>query len=112
MLRGANPIQKAKQLGQSSNTKPSLPSIFELYDIKHCQELFNETFCINNFGSHEDCVSRERKDAKIELIIGMHPDQATESIVNMAIKYQKPFAVVPCCVFSQENPHRRLKDKK
>ena len=39
----------------------------------------------------------------------MHPDQATESIVDMALKYEKPFAIVPCCVFAQENPHRRLK---
>ncbi|KAI8605191.1 hypothetical protein EDD21DRAFT_299860 [Dissophora ornata] len=46
------------------------------------------------------------KDASI--LIGMHPDQATEPIVDMALKHNKPFAVVPCCVFSLENPHRRL----
>jgi len=42
------------------------------------------------------------------ILIGMHPDQATEPIVDMALKHKKPFAVVPCCVFGQENPHRRL----
>ncbi|KAG0364396.1 hypothetical protein BGZ54_007562 [Gamsiella multidivaricata] len=42
------------------------------------------------------------------IIIGMHPDQATEPIVDMALKHHKPFAVVPCCVFAHENPHRRL----
>lgn len=44
------------------------------------------------------------------ILIGMHPDQATEPIVNMALKHNKPFAVVPCCVFAHENPDRRLLD--
>ncbi|KAG0287210.1 hypothetical protein BGZ98_004766 [Dissophora globulifera] len=42
------------------------------------------------------------------ILIGMHPDQATEPIVDMALKHNKPFAVVPCCVFALDNPHRRL----
>ena len=28
----------------------------------------------------------------------MHPDEATEPIVDKAISERKPFAVVPCCV--------------
>ncbi|KAF9288257.1 hypothetical protein BGZ68_000542 [Mortierella alpina] len=42
------------------------------------------------------------------IVIGMHPDQATEPIVTMALQHHKPFAVVPCCVFAHENPQRRL----
>lgn len=33
------------------------------------------------------------------LVIGMHPDQATDGIVDFAMKYRKSFAVIPCCVF-------------
>ncbi|GJJ69623.1 hypothetical protein EMPS_01970 [Entomortierella parvispora] len=44
------------------------------------------------------------------VLIGMHPDQATEPIVEMALKHSKPFAIVPCCVFAHENPDRRTKD--
>lgn len=44
------------------------------------------------------------------VLIGMHPDQATEPIVDVALRLGKPFAVVPCCVFGHENRHRRLKD--
>lgn len=33
------------------------------------------------------------------LVLGLHPDQATDSIVNFAMQFGKPFAVVPCCVF-------------
>lgn len=46
------------------------------------------------------------------LLFGMHPDQATEPIVDMALKYGKPFATVPCCVFASENPNRKLKSGK
>jgi len=44
------------------------------------------------------------------LLIGMHPDQATEPIVQVAAALGKPFAVVPCCVFSDHHPDRRLPD--
>jgi len=33
------------------------------------------------------------------LVLGLHPDQATDSIVDFALQFNKPFAVVPCCVF-------------
>jgi hypothetical protein len=33
------------------------------------------------------------------LLVGMHPDQATDSIVDGALQLGIPFAVVPCCVF-------------
>lgn len=42
------------------------------------------------------------------VIVGMHPDQATEHIVSCALALGKPWAVVPCCVFARENPNRRL----
>ncbi|KAE8990024.1 hypothetical protein PR003_g16954 [Phytophthora rubi] len=44
------------------------------------------------------------------LLLGMHPDEATDSIFDVAIKFNKPFAVVPCCVFGQKFPDRRLAD--
>ena len=44
------------------------------------------------------------------LIVGMHPDECTEAIVDAAIAAGRPFAVVPCCVFTRLFPHRRLRD--
>jgi hypothetical protein len=38
----------------------------------------------------------------------MHPDQATEPIVDAALRLNKPFAVVPCCVFPDAFPERAL----
>ena len=40
-------------------------------------------------------------------VVGMHPDQATEAIVDFALASGKPFAVVPCCVYSNLFPLRR-----
>merc|ERR1712154_650703 len=41
-------------------------------------------------------------------ILGLHPDQATEEIVDCALRLHKPFAVVPCCVFPKLFPDRQL----
>ena len=41
------------------------------------------------------------------ILIGMHPDEATEPIVQAALLHNKPFAVLPCCVFHHLFPHRR-----
>ncbi|OQR81464.1 hypothetical protein THRCLA_11707 [Thraustotheca clavata] len=40
------------------------------------------------------------------LFVGMHPDEATEPIVDYALRVNKPFAVVPCCVMSRKFPNR------
>jgi hypothetical protein len=40
------------------------------------------------------------------LICGLHPDQATEPIISLALRLNKRFAVVPCCVMPSSFPHR------
>ena len=40
-------------------------------------------------------------------VVGMHSDQATEWIVDFALKHDKAFAVVPCCVCPSVFPRRR-----
>eukprot|EP01126_Amoeba_proteus_P009803 TRINITY_DN1374_c0_g4_i1.p1 TRINITY_DN1374_c0_g4~~TRINITY_DN1374_c0_g4_i1.p1 ORF type:complete len:306 (-),score=133.03 TRINITY_DN1374_c0_g4_i1:341-1258(-) len=44
------------------------------------------------------------------IVIGMHPDQAAGAIVDFAISKGIPFALTPCCVYSDQFPHRRLKN--
>ena len=36
--------------------------------------------------------------SKCSLVAGLHPDGATEGIVDFALRHHKPFAIVPCCV--------------
>lgn len=37
-------------------------------------------------------------------LVGMHPDEATEPIIDAALRHGRPFAVVPCCVFARALP--------
>jgi hypothetical protein len=60
-------------------------------------------FVVPNF----ECLDQQQNIAvslhdavqKASLIIGLHADGATEAIVDAALRYGKPFVVVPCCVF-------------
>ena len=64
-------------------------------------------------------IEEERKMFKLEtcgelikgcsLIIGMHPDEATVDIVDVGLNKKINFAVVPCCVFHNKFPERKLK---
>jgi hypothetical protein len=38
-----------------------------------------------------------------DLIVGMHPDEATMEIILAAKKNKKPFAVVPCCIVGKHS---------
>lgn len=44
------------------------------------------------------------------MVLGMHPDQAAGPIIDLALALDKPFALVPCCVFASQFPRRRLAD--
>lgn len=44
-------------------------------------------------------------------MIALHPDETTESIVDFCVSQQKPFVVVPCCVFSRLFSQRMWKGK-
>ena len=39
-------------------------------------------------------------------IVALHPDEATDAIVDMAVQQKKPFVIVPCCVFARLFPNR------
>lgn len=43
------------------------------------------------------------------LVVGLHPDQATDGILEFALAHGKPFAIVPCCVFPTLFTQRRLR---
>lgn len=43
-----------------------------------------------------------------QLVLGFHPDQATDSAIDLAIVLGVPYCIVPCCVFPQEFPERKL----
>ena len=60
-------------------------------------------------GPNDDSFSRALMEG-CSAIVAMHPDEATEAAVDWALQHQRPFFVVPCCVFGRLFPHRRLAD--
>jgi hypothetical protein len=44
------------------------------------------------------------------ILVGLHPDECTEDILDVALQFNKAVAIVPCCVFSGFFPLRRLPD--
>lgn len=40
-------------------------------------------------------------------LVALHPDEATDAFVDLAVKRRVPFVVVPCCVFSRFFGYRR-----
>ena len=61
--------------------------------------------------NHTESIQLTNAVKNASLLIGMHADGATEAIVNVALKYSKPFVVVPCCVFPNLFVHRTLTDE-
>jgi hypothetical protein len=62
------------------------------------------------FRAEDDHDSQALLAAKRDcaLLVGFHPDQAAEPIIDFCLARGKPFAVAPCCVFPREFPHRRV----
>ncbi|KAK9836477.1 hypothetical protein WJX74_001270 [Apatococcus lobatus] len=68
---------------------------------QHLQASFDSTFWRQD-SPHHALVKAS------SLVIGLHPDEATEAVVDCALANDKPFAVVPCCVFPRLFPERQL----
>ena len=63
------------------------------------------------FSGGSDVIAETRAELveASSIILALHPDEATEAAVDTAIRYRKPWAVVPCCIFARLFPNRRLK---
>jgi hypothetical protein len=61
--------------------------------------------------TNESVVQEPLKSAieSCTLMIGVHADAATECIVDVALLHNKPFVVVPCCVFPNLFQQRYLR---
>lgn len=45
---------------------------------------------------------------RARMLVALHPDEATDLVVDMAVKRKIPFVIVPCCVFFRLFPERKL----
>ena len=69
--------------------------------------MFDTDFCHRAEGGTEGRRGHRALWAGAAVVVGMHPDEATEPVVAEALRAGKPFAVVPCCVFPKLFPERR-----
>ena len=70
--------------------------------------------CFEEEGGREEEKEEKRLRRVLKecsVVLGMHPDQATDNIFEAALAFGKPVACVPCCVFAREFPHRRRPKK-
>jgi hypothetical protein len=67
----------------------------------HIVELYHET---DFFENHPELLGQ------VTLIIGYHPDQATEHIFNSGLLLGLPFCVMPCCVFPHSGVSMAFKE--
>lgn len=85
-------------------------------DLQQCKTLLDSDDVLSRCGGgHRDAPNvgatdrwgdddRQRLCAillarKCSVIVGLHPDQATDHIIDVGLALQIPWAVVPCCVF-------------
>lgn len=47
---------------------------------------------------------------RCHLVVGLHPDQAAGEIIEFALSMGIPYCIVPCCVYSDMFPKRKLRD--
>jgi hypothetical protein len=75
-------------------------------------EMVHERFrqLVMPMDDHTLTTSTELQEAiqNARLLVGMHADGATEAIIDAALLYNKPFVVVPCCVFPNLFQERRV----
>lgn len=64
--------------------------------------------CDGDSGRIKPVTAARHAVVTTKLIIGFHPDEATEAAIDLALVLQIPFAVVPCCVFPKSFTSRRL----
>ena len=77
-------------------------------------ETVNERFrqIVSVFDDYSLETSEELQQAvqNAAVLLGVHADGATEAIVTAALRYNKPFVVVPCCVFPNLFTQRRVEE--
>jgi len=95
--RGGLPF---KHIRQEFHFKP--PTVADIY-ISNCPSESE-----NGEGAEDKPNDVNTALLECTTIVGIHPDQATEPIVDAALAHNKSFAVLPCCVFANENTHRMV----
>ena len=74
--------------------------VYSCSNMDHRMREFHEGHEIRDLATAQGIVSA------CSVLVGMHPDQAAEHLVDFALQNKKPFALIPCCVYHKQFPHR------
>ena len=92
-----DPLRRKRPIGSADKRKfkkqKIVPPVF-------LHQFFNKDEFVQK---HTNLLQNE-----ISILIGLHPDEVTEDIVDVALSLNKPFAVIPCCVFPSKFSQRKL----
>lgn len=80
------------ELGESLHNAGYDVTVIDPVVKKSCKVRFIRNFFTDDFNAED-----------FDLLIGMHPDEATVPIIRVAKKFGKKFAVVPCCIVGPES---------
>ena len=86
-----------------------------LRNLREARECFDREFAASKLwrggGGGGDVQDEEGsgRGPLFSVVLGLHPDEATDAIVEECVERRQPFAVVPCCVFPSRNAGRRVR---
>lgn len=107
MLRGVPPKSNGNQ-EEPLLCQPIVPyDSLRAWFAKPPPENVDTAFRHGDVDSIPVCDERDELLLNCSAIVALHPDEATDVIVDMALKRRIPFVVVPCCVFSRFFTYRR-----
>eukprot|EP00438_Fugacium_kawagutii_P003042 Skav229445 [mRNA] locus=scaffold397:229789:230925:+ [translate_table: standard] len=82
-------------------------------DPEHPEDEVDEVDEVDAVQSSEELPADRGSDfaamTNCSAVVALHPDQAAEASIRLALDLGKPFAVVPCCVYAAEFPKRKLR---
>jgi len=109
--RGDLAFELAVKLGFDCQIVDPRPQKLKRWQVKYLKKNVNVSPPVHHTKMFEPTFfQQENIDPKtVRLVIGMHPDEATECILDVGLLNNLPVSFVPCCVFSSQFPDRRLK---
>ncbi|KAG2433860.1 hypothetical protein HXX76_008214 [Chlamydomonas incerta] len=91
----------------TAGTAAALSSHAEPKELNVAGEMYTDTDTEAEARAWAESAVRCLLDCSV--VVAMHPDQAAEFAVRLALAAGKPFALVPCCVYAAEFPRRKLR---
>ncbi|KAL3912540.1 MAG: hypothetical protein SGILL_006839, partial [Bacillariaceae sp.] len=111
------PNMKQSPLAQNLLRRFQVDCDLETLQVNQFQILLDSKHVLHAPGTRTGMILRQDADAerlrsilrnkKCSILVGLHPDQATDHIIDIGLALNIPWAAVPCCVFPTLFQHRK-----